>query len=121
MFSDIIENWLQKALDWSISEDDFWEMTISELIRAVKAKQNILDRDRRDKAFFDYRLANLIGLSVARIYNKSNHLPSLEEAYPELYDEQERQEKEENAKMQRSILNFKNFAHAYNARFKKEV
>ncbi|MBQ0088121.1 MAG: hypothetical protein KBT27_02175 [Prevotellaceae bacterium] len=108
-------------MELSLTEDDFWDMTIAELIRAIEAAKERIARERKDKAFFDYRLANLIGVSVSRIYNKQNQMPSIEEAYSELFDVQEVEEREQERKTQRSIINFKKFAQSHNARFKNEV
>ena len=41
MFHDYIFNWLETALDYGISEFDFWNMTLAELDRAIASKRRM--------------------------------------------------------------------------------
>ena len=60
-------------------------MTIDELIRLMESKRRVYELKLKEKANFDYTLADLIGRSVARVYNSSNHMPDISEAYPSLF------------------------------------
>ena len=73
--------------------------------------------DHKDKATFDYLLADLIGKSVSRIYNSSNKLPDISEQYPSLFDSIEIQEKKQERKDELSALRFKLFAESFNKKF----
>lgn len=74
----------------------------------------------KSQAQFDYMLADLIGVSVARILDKDVKFPSVEEAYPLLFTEniQENKQKEEETRMISSANNFLAFANRHNARMK---
>lgn len=75
----------------------------------------------KSQAQFDYTLANLIGVSVARIMSKDVSYPQIEEVYPDLFEDiikQKRQEKEQELKMNNSVNNFMAFAMKHNSRLK---
>mgnify|MGYP001772072309 CR=1 FL=1 len=122
MFSDYIYKWLESALDWGITEVDFWSMTLAELDRAIESKKRVQKAEAQEKASFDYILADLIGRSISRIYSSSNQIPDISEIYPTLFDSQELEEKKSAKKAELSALRFKQFAHSYNKNFnEKEV
>lgn len=87
-------------------------MTFAEVSRFIDSGK----RKERRRAEFDYVLADLIGRSVARVYNSSNTLPTLAQAYPSLFDEVEEEEKIQARKDELSALRFRQFAQSYNQR-----
>lgn len=93
-------------------------MTLAELERLFKSKQRMQKQKAQEQAYFDYQLADLIGVSVGRIYNKSTKMPSVEEAYPNIFDfdAEEKQKKQDEL----SAARFKQFAEAFNKKFGKE-
>lgn len=92
-------------------------MTFAELERVIKSKQRVRKIQAQEQASFDYKLADLIGRSVARVYNSKNRIPDIAEAYPTLFDEKEIVEKKRAAKAEISAQRFKQFADSYNKRF----
>ena len=110
---------MDNALDWGISEFDFWDMTLAELERLFSSKKRMQKERAQEKAYFDYTLANLIGISVARVYNKSNEMPSIEEVYPSLFDAEKIQEQKQKKQDELSSIRFKQFADAFNKKFEK--
>lgn len=92
-------------------------MTFAELERTLKSKQRVRKRDAQEKASFDYKLADLIGRSIARVYNSKNKIPDIAEAYPTLFDEKEIANKKLAAKAEISAQRFKQFADSYNKKF----
>ena len=96
-------------------------MTLAELNRAVESKKRVKMREAQEKASFDYILADLIGRSIGRLYNSSNKLPSLSEAYPSLFDAASEEEKVQKKKDELSALRFKQFAQSFNKKFDKEA
>lgn len=121
LFSNYIYKWLDNALDYGISEHDFWDMTIAELTRAIASKKRIQKQQAQEKASFDYILADLIGRSVSRLYSSSTTVPEIAEVYPSLFDAEEAKEEKENKKQELSVLRFKQFAQTFNKKFEKEV
>lgn len=94
-------------------------MTIAELVRLIESKKRIEREQEKKQASFDYILADLIGRSVARVYNSSNTMPDISAAYPLLFDTKEIEEQKNIKRAELSALRFKHFANAYNRSFKE--
>lgn len=95
-------------------------MTIAEITRMAKSKQRTTITESKERAMFDYLLADLIGKSVSRIYSNSARMPELYEVYPSLFEQEDIEEKKQEQRDTLSALRFKQFAQSYNKRFKKE-
>lgn len=98
-------------------------MTLGEVKRAIESKLRVDKIRAKERATFDYILAELIGVSVGRFMSGSSDYPSLEQVYPSLFtDETKAKESERQAKRDElSALRFKQFAQSYNERHTKEV
>ena len=118
-FVDHVYKWLDNALDYGLTESDFWNMTIAELNRFVESKKRIQKREAQEKASYDYILADLIGRSVARIHSSAATYPRLSDAYPALFDSEVVEEKLQEKKDELSALRFKQFANSFNKKFKE--
>ena len=92
-------------------------MTIAELERAVNSYRRVKLAEARQKANFDYTLADLIGRSISRIYSDSAYLPDISEVYPSLFDAEKVEEEKQQKKDELSALRFKQFAQMHNKRF----
>lgn len=92
-------------------------MTIAELVRLIESLKRREKERLREKAVFDYNLANLIGKSMSRIFSSSNTYPELNEAYPDLFDSEELEKQKQAKRNELSALRFKQFANAFNSRF----
>ncbi len=68
----------------------------------------------------DYTLADLIGRSVARIYNSSNTIPNIEEVYPTVFDKEELERKRQERQAELLAIKFKQFAENLNKNFKEQ-
>ena len=113
---------LDNALDWGISEEAFWNMTIGELDRLVNSKQRQEEHRAKEKATFDYTLALLIGRAV-RGGDEEHPFPELYEVYPNLFFEEHKkqQEEKEAQQAQLSAIRFIQFAESFNSKFDKEA
>lgn len=119
-FTDRIWQILDNALDWGISEADFWNMTLAELERMFESKRRMQKQNAQDKAYFDYKLADLIGISVGRLYDKQNEMPAIEEVYSTLFDAKKMQAEKQKREDELSIARFKQFADAHNQKFERK-
>lgn len=109
-------------MDYGLTEFDYWNMTLAEVIRAIESRKRQMKLEDQEKAAFDYILADLVGRSVARLYSSSAKLPQINEVYPTLFDSNEIEAQKQEKKTELSILRFKQFAQTYNKRFNnKEV
>lgn len=96
-------------------------MTLAEIVRAIDSKKRVKRAQDQERASFDYKLADLIGRSVSRIYSSSATMPDISEVYPTLFDSKEIEEHKRAKKAELSALRFKQFATSYNKRFKEEA
>lgn len=120
-FSNVVMQWLESSLDYGITENEFWEMTLAELIRAIESKKRIHKEQLREKAAQDYILGDLIGKSIARIYNSSATYPQIYEVYKDLFDSEELKEQRQEQLDTLSALRFRQFANHFNKNFNGEV
>lgn len=112
MFTDYIYNYLDNALDVGITEKEFWEMTLAEFDRVMLSKKRVKEAQDKEKAIFDYILADLLAHSLARLKGAKN-MPSIEKVYPTLFNQNIESKKDEI-----SAIRFKLFADKYNKQFK---
>ena len=113
---------LDSALDAGISEADFWEMTLAEIERLSDSKKRVWKREAQERASFDYKLAELIGRSVARIHSSSAKFPPIYEVYPTLFDEIEGEDVQEQIQKKKdevSALRLRLFTQSFNKKFEE--
>lgn len=112
---------LQPAINCGLSESDFWNMTKIEVERYLEGATWRM----KVQAQFYYSLADLIGVSCARIMSKDVEFPTIEQVYPNLYLEptsgQEEEVIEEQKDMTASVNRFLEFAMAHNSKIRKEL
>lgn len=112
---------LQPCINLGLEESKFWDMTIAELQRYSEGALWRL----KQQASLDYTLANLIGISNARLLSKDIEYPSIEDAYPSIFaselDEREKARKAEEIAIQNSTNRFLEFAKKHNAKKRREV
>lgn len=90
-------------------------MTFAEIERAAECWNRTHKREQQEKARLTHALADLIGHSVARIYSQNAKMPSLAEAFPNLFEvSTQDQEKQAEATAEISALRFMQFAQAHN-------
>lgn len=94
-------------------------MTPAEFSRLMKSKHRVKLQEEKNRATFDYILADLIGRSVGRAFSNSNKLPNIADAYPSLFQKEEIEEKLREKKAELSAKRFKMFAETFNSQFKE--
>ena len=111
---------LDKALDYGINEERFWEMNIAEIRRAIESYIRVRKLETQEKATYDYTLAQLIVKGVSKCLGDKSNYPTIEEAYPGIFDDiiAEKQAKIEEQKINLSAIRFKQFTQSYNKQFK---
>jgi hypothetical protein len=96
-------------------------MSIGELTRAFASIQRVELRKAREKATFDYTLAELFARSMARLYSSSATMPDISEVYPTIFDSEEIKQKKQEKQAELSALRFKQFAQSFNKKFNREA
>lgn len=89
-------------------------MTLLEVVRLLESKARVLKLENERKARFDYTLADLIGVSVARVHNSKNKFPAIEDVYPYLFLTQEKIEEKEQLEAERFAIQLKQFSQLHN-------
>ena len=89
-------------------------MTIAEVNRAIKSNERVQLAQLKEKAILDYKLADLIGRSMARLYSKVAEMPYISEIYPTLFDSVIIKEQKQAKLDELSALRFKQFAQNFN-------
>ncbi len=118
---DIAFKLLQPCINLGLEESKFWDMTVAELTRYCDGAMWRL----KQQALFDYTLANLIGVSNARLLSKDVDYPTLEDAYPTVFADEiskaKEQQKAEEVATQNSTNRFLEFAKKHNTKVRREV
>ena len=112
---------LDNALDWGITEHEFWNMTIAELERKTASCSRLQKHKAKERATFDYTLAMLIGRAFGA--SEEHPFPDLFDVYPELFkdDVKKREEAESARQAKLSAIRFMQFAQSFNKKFAEEA
>lgn len=81
-FEEMTNDMLIQCLAIGLSRQEFFQSTLKGIIQCVDAYKAQQQSKMEEQAYFDWQLANLIGISVARLLSKEAKYPKLEEAYP---------------------------------------
>lgn len=114
-YEDEFEYTLEIALSYGITEYEFWNMTYSEVKRAIRTKQKVETIELRQRAIFDYKHAQLVSIGFA------NKLPEIWDMYPTLFDGEEEMQKRAQRQAELSVLRFINFAESHNKKFTEDT
>lgn len=104
-------------MDVGIKEQEFWNMTCGEVARAIESHNRRYKQESRERACFDYVLADLVGRSISRIHSSSASMPELYECYPSLFESKEIQEQRAEKQAELSAIRFRLFAETHNKKF----
>lgn len=74
------------ALRAGIHPIEFWDLTFYEITTVINAFNEQLTYEMRQQAANTYILADLIGISVGRLVDKSVKYPNIDTLYPDLFD-----------------------------------
>ena len=115
----IAEAHLQVCINYGMDEEKYWLNTLAENMRFEDGYKWRL----QSKAQFDYALANLIGISCARMMSKDVQFPAIEDVYDGIFEKKKEQiteEQEQDIATQDSVNRFMEFALKHNAMMRKE-
>ena len=114
----IAEAHLQVCINYGMDEEKYWLNTLAENMRFEDGYKWRL----QSKAQFDYALANLIGISCARMLSKDVEYPKIEDVYDGIFEKKEEttEEQQQDIATQDSVNRFMEFALKHNAMMRKE-
>lgn len=82
----------------------YWDMTFEEINVTIEAYNRKQKNELQKQATFDYKLADLIGSSVARIMESNAEYPDIFKVYPQFFDKEIKEEYERKVKEQEQKL-----------------
>lgn len=109
---------LEKCMSIGMREEDFYHSTLAQINRYVESYNKQQENQLQEKAYFDYQLANLIGLSVSRLLNKNAKYPEFRKAYPFIKRGTEK-EVDEEWEMEKQHIKLMEWAEQMNKKFEK--
>ena len=77
-----------KALECGMDEDRYWNSTYGEVIRCITSYSNRFRRELKLDLRSAHLTADLVGVSVARLFGSDVEFPDITELYPELFKEE---------------------------------
>jgi len=100
------------AVEAGIDAREYWLYTLLEITATLEGYKKRLAA----KASLDYNLAALIGANVATLFDKKNKVPTLQQAYPNLFPE----DKSRSLKITQDIAKQRlmKYAQAHNAKMR---
>lgn len=118
-FESQINELLVQCMSIGMTEEDFYNSTIKQINRYVESYNKQQENQLQEKAYFDYQLANLIGLSVARLLSKDAKYPTFEKAYP-FINKNAKAEVDEDWEMEVQHNKLREWAEQINKKFKAD-
>ena len=94
-FEEQIRPMLRDCLSFGMDVDTFYSMTITEIRTFIEGVQQRTEMERKDRAMFDYLLANLITTGTSIVLGAKTSFPSYDEYYGRALGEVESEEEEE--------------------------
>ena len=101
---------LDYAVKIGLDEEKFWNMTIPEVNRSVKAWGWREERQNRFVCSVAYKLPQLVGMAVL----DGKNYPEIYDAFPDYFDEKEIKEMQHKLQVQKDMDTFKAWAEQFN-------
>lgn len=109
---------LEKCMSIGMREEEFYHSTLAQVTRYVESYNKQQENQLQEKAYFDYQLANLIGMSLSRLLNKNAKYPEFRKAYPFIKSDTEK-EVDEEWEMEKQHIKLMEWAEQMNKKFEK--
>lgn len=85
--------------------NDFWDMTIAEVLDVIKSYNSKLKSEMQFKAIISYSQAILIVNGVRSMFSKESYtIPQLHELYPSLFEAPPKKEMQQNENVMKARL-----------------
>lgn len=106
-------------MDYGISENDFWNMTLREIENYLKSRARVRKIEAQERASYDYIQATLIIKGVGIALGSKQEFPTIEQAYPGIFEDvvEQKQNEVQQKKDELSALRFRQFAQSYNKKY----
>ena len=118
-FESQINELLVQCMSIGLKESLFYDFTLAQVTRYIESYNKQKQQEMEEKAYFDYQLANLIGMSVARLLSKDAKYPTFEKAYP-FINKDTKTEVDEEWEMEVQHNKIREWAEQMNKKFKAD-
>ena len=94
----------------------FYDYTYGEVISLLKAQGERQIERNKEKAIFTYKLADLIGVAVAALFDKKNVFPPIEKVFPGMFEDEPQDVEKTRRKKEMELYKakFLDFAYRHN-------
>lgn len=92
-FEDQLDVMLKDCLAFGMDVDTFYSMTFKEVTLFIEGVKQRTEMERKDRAMFDYLLANLITTGTGIVLGGKASFPTYEEYYADIFGEEVKTEK----------------------------
>lgn len=93
-------------------------MSLAEINRQVDSFNRVYKNKLRERAVMDYKLADLICISVSRLMSSENNMPQFYEVYSDLLEKEGVEQMKQEQLDKLSVARFMTYAAAHNLKFK---
>lgn len=87
----MFESLIPRAIQAGIKYFDYWDYTLGEIILHIEAHTRAKENEIKLQAQMNYQTAVLITLGVGKSFGSKSRFPSLYEAFPSLFEEDEKE------------------------------
>lgn len=87
----MFESLIPRAIQAGIRYFDYWDYTLGEIILHIEAHTRAKENEIKLQAQMNYQTAVLITLGVGKSFGSKSKFPSLYEAFPSLFEEDEKE------------------------------
>ena len=96
-------------------------MTLREIERAIQSHIRVKKVEAQERATYEYIQASLIIKGVGMVLGSKEEFPTVEEAYPGIFEDlvEKKQEEIQQKKDELSALRFKQFAQSFNRNYQE--
>lgn len=97
-------------------------MTLAEIRRQVESIKRVQRIQAKERAVYDYILANMIGISNNRNHSEKFRMPAIEEFYPTIFEEEAQKKEMEKQQHNNDVSTARliQFAQAHNAKLQEK-
>ena len=106
------------AMLYGLREADFWDMDIDEVLRYIDIENQRRKQSKLQTAYNIYNLADLVSGSVARLFAKGYQYPEIEDVFPDLFTNDEKEAIKQDRMNKVNTARFLQFANAYNQKYR---
>ena len=113
----IILSLLDQSILLGLDEQQFWDMTVAEVVRWSKGVAYRKTQQSKEIASITHLLPRIISLSIGKMFDNKIEYPTIDQVFPELFESDP--EEERRKQIERSSAQIIQFANSHNLRLQE--